>query len=45
MKLCSKFFSFIYELVDYVNENDIQKENIQEIIRTNGNVYLILYWQ
>ena len=43
MKLEWQPFSNMSSLVNYVNENDIKRENIQEIIEIGHNV-ILLYW-
>ena len=46
MELKSKSFTYIKNLVDFVNENGIKKEQIQQIIAVNDSVCItLLYWE
>ena len=45
MELEWEYFSEIHSLIDYVNKYDIKRENIQEIIRTSYNSFILLYWK
>lgn len=45
MKLYCQYSYGANDLVKFVNENNIQKENIQEIIRVGENIYCVFYWE
>lgn len=45
MKLKSRYFIDEYDLVRFVNENNIKKENIQGICSLDGYHYKLFYWE
>ena len=45
MKLQSRYFIDEYQLVCFVNENNIKKENIQGICSLDGYHYTLFYWE
>lgn len=44
MILDYKVFDVLHELVEYVNEEELTKLDIQEI-RETDNVWILLYWR
>ena len=45
MELKFAAFVFQYELVDFINENNICKENIQNIIHSDRQlIWSLFYW-
>ena len=45
VKLKTKYFIDEYELKRFVNENNMRKENIQEICSLDGYHYMLFYWE
>lgn len=43
MKLEWEAFSDVFSLANYVNENNVRRENIQEIIEIKSG-FILLYW-
>ena len=43
-RMCWKEFPNLSDLVKYVNESQIRKENIQTIFKEN-TIYIIIYWE
>lgn len=44
MKLKDKCFDYAYQLTNFINDNNIPKENIQCII-PRYSCYILFYWE
>lgn len=43
MELKGEYFHYLSDLIIHVNENGLQKENIQQIVKIN-ELWILLYW-
>lgn len=45
MQLRWKYFTYPYDLSDYIEKLNIKRENIQAIFLTNYDRYELFYWE